>query len=74
MSNVSIEPKCGGKGNKKGWAEAKPWVRRLVAAAEVGEGGRGEKLMGWWCVEMEQFLGIACDLPIESPLKSTLEG
>jgi hypothetical protein len=45
-----------------------------AAGVELCEGARGEKLMGWWCVEMERFLGFARSLPEGSPLGSALEG
>ena len=62
MNKLSGE---GGGDKAKKRPEVKPWVRRVVEAAgvEVGEGERGETMMGWWGVEMARFLGFARGLP-----------
>lgn len=45
-----------------------------AAGVEVGEGERGEVMMGWWGVEMARFLGFARGLTEGASLLAAMEG
>lgn len=56
--------------------EVKPWVRRVVEAADVSipTNVDGERLLGWWGVEMARFLKFCKTLPAETALRLAVEG